>query len=533
MKRTKIICGLMLSLIGFSSCTDLTENVYDQLTADEYFKGFTDKDVPGALGKVYNDLKMLYGGFDAHTAGCYLYTNEECSDLWVTPKRGGSWYDGGIYFRLNQHKWLYDDAHFLGNWRRAYTAINNCNRLLFEFANAGVNNDMVMAELKVARAFWYYILIDMFGNIPLVTQYDTPEGWLPETSKRADVFQFIVSEISQNMEHLADKSYGRWDKNAASMLLAKVYLNAEIWEGKGVTYWDEVIGLCDDIIGSHQYQLEADYKSPFVTNNEDSPEIVMGISNDDIYDGEGTFLPHLWTQHWKYQYHAATVTGFWGGCCATPEFANSYHPDDKRFEKSWMIGQMYDNTGQFGTPGAPMYCDPWDPRDAGKLLCYTKEVPLFEGDDIPTTGEQTGARLNKYEVKKGALNTLANDFVLFRYADVFFMKAEAMYRKAGKVATQDIVDLINDVRKRAFTDFTGDKVLKVSELNDDRFLQEYAWEFCQEGHRRQQLIRFGQFTTKKWFLHDSSDSYRNLFPIPREERLANPKLEQNPGYPTN
>ena len=335
------------------------------------------------------------------------------------------------------------------------------------------------------------------------------------------------------MEHLADKSYGRWDKNAASMLLAKVYLNAEIWEGKGVTYWDEVIGLCDDIIGSHQYQLEADYKSPFVTNNEDSPEIVMGISNDDIYDGEGTFLPHLWTQHWKYQYHAATVTGFWGGCCATPEFANSYHPDDKRFEKSWMIGQLYDNTGQFGTPGAPMYCDPWDPRDAGKLLCYTKEVPLFEGDDIPTTGEQTGARLNKYEVKKGALNTLANDFVLFRYADVFFMKAEAMYRKAGKVATQDIVDLINDVRKRAFTDFTGDKVLKVSELNDDRFLQEYAWEFCQEGHRRQQLIRFGQFTTKKWFLHDSSDSYRNLFPIPREERLANPKLEQNPGYPTN
>ena len=101
MKSTKIICGLLLSLIGFSSCTDLTEEVYDQLTADEYFKGFTDKDVPGALGKVYNDLKMLYGGFDAHTAGCYLYTNEECSDLWVTPKRGGSWYDGGIYFRCS------------------------------------------------------------------------------------------------------------------------------------------------------------------------------------------------------------------------------------------------------------------------------------------------------------------------------------------------------------------------------------------------------------------------------------------------
>lgn len=79
------------------------------------------------------------------------------------------------------------------------------------------------------------------------------------------------------------------------------------------------------------------------------------------------------------------------------------------------------------------------------------------------------------------MNTLANDFVLFRYADVFFMKAEAMYRKGGKVATQDIVNLINDVRKRAFTDFTGDKVLKVSELNDDRFYRNTPGNFVRRS----------------------------------------------------
>ena len=141
-------------------------------------------------------------------------------------------------------------------------------------------------------------------------------------------------------------------------------------------------------------------------------------------------------------------------------------------------------------------------------------------------------RMQKYEIRTGALNRLSNDFVLFRYADVLFMKAEALYWKNGGVATQDCCDLINSVRKRAFTTFTDDKKVTVAQLDDDRFLQEYAWEFCQEGQRRQQLIRFGQFLTKEWFLHEpTNDTDRLLFPIPREEMLANPNLKQNLGYP--
>lgn len=531
MKRKNIIYSAIVSLFLFGSCIDLDEKVYDQLTADKYFENFTEADIPGAIAQVYSDLQKLYSGDNAHTQGAYLYTTEESADLWVTPKRGGSWYDGGIYYRLNQHKWLYDDAHFEGNWDRAYKSINNCNRLLYQFESMGFDNEALVSELRVARAFWYYILIDLFGNVPIETKYDNPAGYLPETSKRADVFKFIVKEITESIDHLSDKTYGRWDKFSTSMLLAKVYLNAEVWEGEGKTYWDEVIALCDVIIKDPRYDLEADYKAPFVTDNENSKEIVMGISNDDVYDYGCTFLIHLWTQHWKYQFHANTITGFWGGCCAPPEFANSYDPDDLRFEKSWLIGQLYDNVGNFGPVGAPMYCDPWHPSDKDKLLAYTKDVPLYPNEDTPTTGEQYGARMNKYEIKKGAVNTLSNDFVLFRYADVLFMKAEALYRKGGKVATREIVDLINDVRKRSFVNYTGNKVLKVADLNDERFLQEYAWEFCQEGHRRQQLIRFGVFTSKKWFLHDSSEDFRNLFPIPRKERLANPKLEQNPGYP--
>ncbi len=526
---------ILAALLPCVSCS-LDEVIYSDMTEQEYFSNFTEDDVPAAIGKLYSDMRLLYAGNDIHTAGCWHYTNEEVGDTWVTPKRGGSWYDGGIYYRLNQHKWEWTDNHVLNNWRIAYRCINDCNRLIYQFSDMDVSaREQMLAEIRVARAFWYYVLCDMYGNVPLQTRYDVPEDYLPETSSRQEVFDFVISELQECTPKLVSKEYGRWDINSAKCLLAKCYLNAASWnvtvEGDA---WDKVISLCDEIKASGKYSLDPDYKSPFITENENSKEIIFGIGNDEVYDNDVPFRLHLCTMHWKYCYHANTITQYWGGCCATPEFAMSYDPDDLRYEKSWFEGQLYDNTGEYtGKPGSPLYCDPWDSRDMGKLLIHTKEVPIFEGDAIPTTGEASGVRMQKYEIKTGALNRLSNDFVLFRYADVLFMKAEALYWKNGGVATQEVCDLINDVRKRAFTNFTDDKKVTVAQLDDDRFLLEYAWEFCQEGHRRQQLIRFGQFTTKSWFLHEpTNDDHLLIFPVPRAEMLANPKLKQNPGYPT-
>jgi len=533
----KILIAILASSALFAaSCTNLDETIYSTMTSDYYYAHFTDSDVPAALGKLYSDLRQLYAGSAVHTGGCWLYTNEEVGDIWITPKRGGAWYDGGIYYRLNKHQWDYDDAHMLNNWRKAYTCINDCNRLIYEFDNAGVNNEGMTAEIRVARAFWYFVLCDMYGNVPIQTDYDVPEGYLPETSTRQQVFDFIVKEITESRPNLIKKQYGRWNYYAATCLLAKMYLNAASW---GVTVegnaWDKVGELCDGILTNGGYMLESDYKASFVTENENSKEIIMAAINDDVYDTHANgWTLHLCTMHWKYYCHGNTVTQYWGGCCSTPEFAYSYDPDDLRYEKSWFEGQLYDNTGkETGKVGTPLRCDPWDSRDQGKLLNHTKDIPLFEGDAIETTGEGPGVRMQKYEIKTGCLNRLSNDFVLFRLADVYFMKAEALYWKNGGTATQECCDLINDVRARAFSPFTDDKKVKVSELDDNRFLLEYGWEFCTEGWRREQLIRFGQFTTKTWFLHDTpSDDYRKLFPVPRQELLANPKLKQNPGYPT-
>jgi len=530
MKHLNLYFSLLILLIAGYSCTELDLPIYSTLVAEDYYANFSEKDIPAAIGTVYGDLRNLYAGGSAHKNGCWLWTNEEVGDLWITPKRGGAWYDAGIYSRLNKHTWNTDEQHFLQNWRRAYSSINNCNRLIYEFRNQTMaDTTMLMAELKVARAFWYYVLVDMFGDVPVVTKYDVPEGFLPETKPREEVFRFIVQQLEDNIPHLEEDGYGRWNKYSASHLLARTYLNAEVWTGE--THWDEVITLCNTIINSQKYSLEVDYSAPFKSKNENSREIIMGIANDEVYHEDFPWRMHLWTMHWWYKYHANTETFYWGGCCATPDLAYSYDPDDLRYEKSWLEGPLYDNTGEkTGTVGAPLLCDGSWAADAGKPIIHTKNIRSL-GSDGETTGEADGVRMQKYEIKTGAKNLLENDFVLFRFADVLFMKAEAIYRKNGKAATQEVVDLINEVRHRAFTDFLGNHVLKVEQLNDNRFLQEYAWEFCQEGHRRQLLIRFGVFTSKRWFWHlPTNEDYRNLFPIPREEILANPNLEQNPGY---
>lgn len=525
------LINIFLIFLILSSCTNLDEEVYDQLTQEKYLGNFTEDDIPSALGPLYNDLRGLYIGtnaFDAHVNGNWLWASEETSDLWVTPKRGGAWYDGGIYFRLNQHKWGSDETTLLGPWRSFYKGVNTCNRLIEQFSilEDEDQRNAILAEIKIGRAFWYYNLADFYGNVPLVTEFNTPEGFLPKTNSRKEIVDFVIKEIEENLSYLPEQGYGRWNKYSASHLLAKVYLNHEKWVGDAK--WDEVISLCNIILDEGGYSLEADYSSPFKTENENSPEIIMGIFNDEIYHADQPFLIHLWTMHYKYQYHQQTETSYWGGPSATPEFANSYHPEDLRFAKSWLEGQLYDNAGEFGEKGALLYCDPWNPRDNGQPLYYSKDIVL--DDDGITTGEKDGVRMVKYEIKPGARAALSNDFVLFRLAEVYFMKAEAIYRKNGKSATQEVADLINTVKARAFDDFSGDKVVKPGDLDDNKFLMEYAWEFCQEGHRRQQLIRFDQFASKSWFLHEPSATYRELFPIPLQEINANPNLIQNPDY---
>jgi hypothetical protein len=142
-----------------------------------------------------------------------------------------------------------------------------------------------LAELRVLRASYYYLLLDIYGNVPIVTDFDVPEGFVPEQSTRQEVYDFVVTEITENIELLTEVNdqsmYGRFNKWAAYTLLAKIYLNAGVYTG--TTRWDECIEACDKVIDFGGYILEPDQKNVFVTENQNSKEIIFGLAIDDNY----------------------------------------------------------------------------------------------------------------------------------------------------------------------------------------------------------------------------------------------------------
>jgi hypothetical protein len=183
----------------------------------------------------------------------------------------------------------------------------------------------------------------------------------------------------------------------------------------------------------------------------------------------------------------------------------------------------------------------------GQPLAYINEVPSIDASE-----EVHGYRFGKFEIALGSSNILSNDFPLFRYADILMMKAECLLRTGN---TSEAATIVTQVRQRAFAanpakatvtgaqlqggssydygrrDTNSNTSEGGSNIQYGRFLDELAWEFNQEGRRRQDMIRFGAYTTKSWFSHDPSESYRTLYPIPQAALLTNSKLKQNPGYP--
>ncbi|WP_373846501.1 RagB/SusD family nutrient uptake outer membrane protein, partial [Bacteroides heparinolyticus] len=452
--------------------------------------------------------------------------------------------DGYAYKRMHQHTWTSDDDGVLQGWERTYNGVNTCNRILSQIEEGIINmdaedKDKTIAELKVLRASYYYILVDMYGNVPIVTNFK--DDSLPKQASRQEVFDFIVKEVTENISLLSATPrgyyYGRFNQWAARTLLAKMYLNSEVWTGKA--RWKECIDECDKIIAfaesSGEYSLEANQKDIFVTNNENSKEIIFALAFDEIYvTGWNDFDFHMYTLAPENQDTYRLTARPWGGVCATPQFIRSFDEDDARLKDNYIQGPQYAYSGEVLKRSID-----------GKPLVYSIDVPSIDESDV-----DDGYRWGKFEYAIGIANRLSNDWPLFRYADVLMMKAESLMRSGQAGAGE----LVSQVRARAFKNapekvrVTDDELVGGSvydygrrdtyqttydggaDIRYGRFLDEIGWEFCQEGRRRQDLIRFGVFTTKAWFSHDKSDATRELFPIPNKILLTNSNLKQNSGY---
>jgi hypothetical protein len=331
---------------------------------------------------------------------------------------------------------------------------------------------------------------------------------------RAEAFALIEQELKDNYPTLDAKpsaaNYGRCTRSMAFMTLAKMYLNSEVWTG--TKKYNECIAMCDSIINKGYYILEPDFFTNFKVLNTGSKENIFVIPYDRTVDSWGFThnvigLPQSLMK--KYSYSIA-----WNGICAPPAFYNLYDAADKRI-KSFEIGpQSYAD----GSPVLGMN---------GQQLTFTNTI-----SNILNANEGEGARIWKWEWPIGlsGLQSMDNDFCVFRYADVLLMKAEAIMRNNGGTATQAAVDLVNLVRERGYGNASGDyttSTLTLLELLNERG-RELAW----EGHRRQDQIRFDTFKDA-WFektAWPSGDNHKWIYPIPSSPLVANPNFIQNPGY---
>ncbi|NJK94089.1 MAG: RagB/SusD family nutrient uptake outer membrane protein [Bacteroidales bacterium] len=515
-KRISIIAGF--AILGIvQSCTDLDEKLYDTVLKDNYYK--TEAEVIAAVAPAYADLRGI---------GDTWEMSSHCTDQTLVPTRGRHWYNGGHMQRIHEHTWTSETPQFDGLWGYGFDRVNKANQLIFQLEQL-TNFDAKLkaqffAELKILRAFGYYWLIDYFGNVPIVDRFDVPKGYMPANDPdfatgRKKVFEFIEKDIKDNIASLSDKkdptTYGRFNKWAASAMLAKLYINAQTWTG--TSKWDECIAACDVIINQGGFELEGNIFNNFLAKNEGSKENIFVIPYDETRTDWG--LLFYWQgHHYAVQKKYNTANGPWNGFCALPSFIKSFNPADRRLN-GWLIGKQYSSTGEI------LKCSEESAPNPLELTVDFKNI--FDPEDKTVYNhtnakEYFGARFVKYEIAALPSWCMGNDLAVYRYADILMLKAEALMRKNGGVATQEAVNLVNQVRSRSFE--TDPSPYTTATLTLDALLQERGWEFYHEGMRRNDLVRFGKFIKGTWEFFDRSgeQEYRNTFPIPQLKINANP-----------
>jgi len=539
---TILILGIMLSIV---SCSEVTDNVTDQVTSDNFFQ--TPQEFISAMGDAYNPLT----GFGGDTG--FKNSNEIASDEGVFPQRGQDWFDGGVWLRQHRHTWRYDEPHLNGAWQQLFTGVNNANRLIFQFeqaiASGGADEEQAAAfisELKIMRAFYYYWLLDMFGNVPIITSFaDAPEAPSQPSADfqqgRQALFDFVEQEMLNNIDDVStdvQSTYGRANKWVAHFILAKLYLNAEVYTG--TARWNDALTHLNAIIDSGNYSLAGNFYDNFVTNNSGSPEFILAVPYDKVFLGGFNF--HQASLHYGMQGTFQMEQQPWNGFSTQAEFYDSFiNPEENPGPQGPVTGLM--GQQQQGTQdvrrnsflAGPQLTAGGDPvtdnavysefDDDGPQVVLTPTINELE----PNACRQCGARIGKWEIELGATASLSNDYAIFRYADVLLMKAEALWQLNN--SSQEALMLVNMIRRRAQVD-------EFSQLTADRLLAERGREFFYEIFRRQDLIRFdsksGNATrfNDAWWEKDASEPWRTVFPIPRNQLEANPNLVQhsNSGY---
>lgn len=508
--KLSLIWVTMAVFLGAISCTNLDETVYDSIPADQF--GKKPAEINAIIAPMYKTLKGVW-------PGDIFLLSEQTGDMAITPTRvGGDWWDGGVHMEMKLHSWQARNGLVRGAWNSCMSGITTCNRIYATIEETEMDAELksrTLAEIRGIRAFWYYMLIDYFGNAPLVADYKSTE--LPEMSTRKQLYDFVIKELNEIKDVLrADvtgASYAKFTQGVAYTLLAKMYLNAEIWTG--TPNWQGVIDAADKVI-SLDYVIEPNWKTNFEVNNQVSKEIILPIA---FGKADGGNHMHYRTLHYLDPIALGMNIGTWNGVSAQPGYVKQFDDADQRKTGSFLIGPMINPaTGQVLITGH------------GRELIHTIDFNIIPGTERQgmwgEVHQEEGARVNKWVFEKGLSSSdQENDYAIFRLADVYLMKAEALIRlgKDNAEATR----LINVIRERGF----GNSSRNYTSVTLDELYLERRLELAWECFNRQDMIRFGKFLNPGYLRPQQSPDYLLLFPVPESAWETNNKLVQNPGYP--
>lgn len=527
-----------LFLLVSTSCTKLDEKPYSDIIADNFYNNR--QEVLSAVLRPFTHARAWATIQDRHG---YWRLQELTADQQAWPQKGRHGYDGAQWFRQHYHTWTLTDRSIEEPWELIFAGISFCNVTihdlpLVDFPAIGMTEAekaSFIAESKVIRAWHYMKLMDLYGNIPIVTEVADAGPTNPPTKTRSEVFDFVESELKANvplLPKLTASMVGRVSRGAGFAMLSELYLNAQVW--KGTPKWDECIAMSDSVILGNgggltsTMKLDTDIMAPFNNTNHLSNENIFQIAYDYKASGDAPAYPGVFYHYRQRQIYNGERDGN-NEFVTTPNAFDAYKETDKRKKEWFLFGPQF----KYGTTEPVLGSEEYN----GQPLVFVNTIRRnSEGETGPggmSRGEEnSGARFNKY--RPGTLNDanyFGNDFVVYRLTEMYFNKAEALMRKNGGTATQQAVDLINDSKKRAFdpADWATEQYTTAT-LTLTELLAERGREFIFEGKRRSDMIRFGTFTTASWWDHTPTSPTKNLFPVPQKQLAANPNLKQNDGY---
>ncbi len=495
LKHIRNIGLLALIMVTMGSCWELDQEVLDGVTQEQVNNSTDPNLIPVLKASAYSRIVGSWGG-----SGGIWSLHEVSSDEVVVPTRGPDWQDGGAWVRLHRHTWDPSEPSISGTWNYCYTAVGEINNLMVQYPDI----PELQAELTVLRALVYLWLIDVYGNVPISTEDDL--GSNPTNSTRQEVFDFIEKSVKDNMELLVKEDQKTIiNYYSAQAILAKLYLNAEIYTG--TPRWADAEVAADAIIASGVYSLSSNYFANFATRNGGSTENIMTLPYDE--NNATGFNLSMMTLHGLNRETFDLQEQPWNGYATLEEFYNTYEETDLRID-NFLVGP------QFSSSGERLMDISFEANDPdGAPLTFTPSITELE----PIALRQDGARINKFEFAPGSNSNLSNDYPIFRYGEIILVSAEAKFRQ-GK--TVEATQLVNQIRARAGVDpFTS---MTLENLYDERGREMFA-----EATRRSDQIRFGKFN-EPWWEKAASQPFRNIFPIPQGQIEANPNLTQNPGY---